>query len=57
MAHAWFCDVNWDKVKNKQVKPMLIPDLSISYFEKEVSDGEQSSLNVSYLLNDNLGRS
>lgn len=40
MAHAWFRDVDWDKVKNKQVKPLLIPDLSISYFEKEVSDGE-----------------
>lgn len=33
MQHPWFADVDWEKVYNKEVKPPLVPDINLNYFE------------------------
>ena len=47
MRHPWFSDVNWNKVMNKQITPLLIPDIEASYFEREETDGSRTILSFS----------
>ncbi len=40
MNHRWFKDVDWPKVIKKDVKPPLVPDINLSYFEPDRGDTE-----------------
>ena len=40
MEHRWFKDVDWAKVIKKDIKPPLVPDINLSYFEPDRGDSE-----------------
>ena len=40
MDHSWFKDVDWPKVIKKDVKPPLVPDINLTYFEPNRLDSD-----------------
>ena len=50
MKQKWFRDIDWDKVRNKQMKPPIVPDINSCYFENVMEpDVGETSLNLSQL--------
>ena len=47
MQAAWFKDIEWDQVVNKQLKPPLVPDVNSCYFENDDPDGRTDTENNS----------
>lgn len=40
-SHVWFRGTNWNQVASKALKPPLVPDINMSYFEVDDADSDQ----------------